>query len=357
MTNGGFPAGAEDWVEHLQQRPKDKPFFFWFAAYDGHRPWQINDKAPVYAPEQIIVPPYLVDTPVVREDLANYYHEVSRFDYYIEQVVQELRRQGVLENTLIVVASDNGRPFPRDKSRLYDSGIKTPWVVHYPALIDAPAVTPSFVSAIDLSATCLELAGIEIPETLQGRSFIPILKDPKAQVREVIFAEQNWHVYQNHSRLVRFDDHLYIKNNFPDQPNLCYESDTRYPAGKALWEAQAAGETLPHQQQIFAHPFPTEELYQVSKDPYQIRNQATHPAYAAQLDHARRLLAAWTEQTGDTIPTQPTKNRHAPPRIVDGEILPQGERTGAPHPYAEFPGAAKNASRIHHPGPIRLTAE
>lgn len=357
MTDGGRPAGAEDWVEHLQQRPKDKPFFFWFAAYDGHRAWQINDKAPVYDPDQIIVPPYLVDTPAVREDLANYYHEVSRFDYYIGQVIKELKRQGVLDNTLIVVASDNGRPFPRDKTRLYDSGIKTPWVVHYPPLIEEPATTTSFVSVIDFSATCLELAGVEVPPSIQGRSLAPILSDPEATIRDVIFAEQNWHVYLNHSRMVRFDDYLYIKNNFPDQPNLSYESDTRYPSGQALWEAQAAGETLPYQQQIFADPQPSEELYQVSKDPYQIRNQASHPAYAARLEQARRLLTMWTEQTGDTIPTNPMPNRHAPPRIVDGNILPRGERTGDPHPNAEFPGASRNAANINHPGPIRITRE
>mgnify|MGYP005853588455 CR=1 FL=1 len=354
MTPGGHPSGSEDWIELLRERPEDQPFFCWFAAYDGHRPWQINDKAPIYDPADIIVPPNMVDTQVVREDMAQYYHEVSRYDHYIGQVVAELELQGVLENTLIVVASDNGRPFPRDKTRLYDSGIKTPWVVCYPALIEKPAVTDSFISVIDFSATCLELAGIEIPDAVQGRSFTPILKNPETQVREVVFAEQNWHVYRNHSRMVRFGDYLYIKNNYPDQPNLSYESDTRYPSGKELWEAHAAGETLPWQQQVFAHPCPPEELFQVSKDPYQLRNQVEHPAYAEVLNQARGLLAAWTEQTGDTIPENPTPNRHAPPRIVDGEVLPRGQRSGPANPHAELPGAAKNATEINHPGPLRL---
>ena len=126
---------------------------------------------------------------------------------------------------MIVVAADNGRPFPRCKSRMYDSGIKTPWVVHFPELIDSPAVSSSLISAIDLSATCLELAGVKQPECVQGHSFVSILKDPKATVRDVVFAEHNWHVYRNHERMVRFGDYLYIRNNFPNQPNLCYESD------------------------------------------------------------------------------------------------------------------------------------
>ena len=128
----------------------------------------------------------MVDTEITRQDLAGYYHEVSRFDHYAGLITAELKKQGVLENTMIVVAADNGRPFPRCKSRMYDSGIKTPWVVHYPKLVPKNTVTPSFVSVIDLSATCLELAGIKRPPFIQGRSFLPILKDPKAKVREVV---------------------------------------------------------------------------------------------------------------------------------------------------------------------------
>ena len=355
MSRGVGPSGSEEWVDFVKDRPKDKPFFFWFAAYDGHRGWTINDQAPVYAPEDVIVPPYLVDTPAVREDLAQYYHEVSRYDHFIGLVTEELRQQGVLENTLIVVASDNGRPFPRDKTYLYDSGIKTPWVVHYPRLIKEPSVTDSFVSVIDLSATCLELAGIEAPAPIQGQSFTPILKDPEAVVREVVFAEHNWHVYQSHERMVRFGDYLYIKNNYPNLQNLGHESDMVYLSGKELWKAQAAGETLSHQQQIFANPCPQEQLFQVSRDPYQLWNLAEQSAYAHILGQARSLLADWTEQTGDTIPANPTPNRREPPRIVDGEIIPMGKKHGRQNPHAEFPGAASDATEINHPGPILLT--
>ena len=198
------------------------------------------------------MPPYLVDTKKTREDLASYYHEVSRFDHYVGMVVDELKRQGIFDNTLIVVAADNGRPFPRCKTRLYDSGIKTPWVVSYPKLIKKSSVSQSLLSSIDLSATCLELAGIKKPECIQGKSFLPILKNPKATVRNMVFAEQNWHVYKNHSRLVRIGNFAYIKNSYPNRINLCYESDHYYPAGKELWQAHAAGKTTPQQQQTFA---------------------------------------------------------------------------------------------------------
>ena len=353
ISSGKGPGKEEDWVELIQDRPKDKPFFFWFASTDAHRGWGINGDAPVYDNDEIVVPPYLVDTEETRKDLTGYYHEVSRFDHYVGLVTAELKKQGVLDDTLIVVSADNGRPFPRCKSRLYDSGIKTPWIVHFPKTIQSPSVTQSLISVIDLSATCLELAGVEKPECVQGQSFVSILKDPKAEVREMTFSEHNWHVYKNHERMVRFGDFVYIKNNFPDQPNLCYESDTKYPAGEELWKAHAAGKTTPAQQQVFANPCPEEELFKLSGDPDQLTNLAFNPKFADELEQARRLLGYWTEQTGDTIPENPSPNRHAPPRIEDGKIIPAGKgkvRT----PHAEMPGAARNATKINHPGPVRL---
>jgi N-sulfoglucosamine sulfohydrolase len=268
-------------------------------------------------------------------------------------VTAELKKQGVLENTMIVVAADNGRPFPRCKSRLYDSGIKTPWVVHYPNVIKKSSVTQSLVSVIDLSATCLELAGVKRPAFIQGRSFLPILNDPGGQVREVVFAEHNWHVYKNHERMVRFGNYLYIRNNFPNQPNLCYESDNHYPAGAELWKAHAAGKTSHNQFQVFANPCPPEELFHVRKDPHQLSNLFDDKKHLKNLQQARTLLAEWTKQTGDSIPENPTPNRHAPPRIEDGKILPPG-KVGKRNPHAEMPGASNNAMEVNHPGPIKI---
>jgi len=352
ITGGGGPGKEEDWVEHVQNRPKDKPFFFWFASSDAHRGWEKSEDAPDYNIDEIVVPPYMMDTEITRKDLVGYYHEVSRFDHFVGLVTAELDRQGVLDDTMIVIAADNGRPFPRCKSRLYDSGIKTPWVVHYPRIIKSSSVSKSLISVIDLSATCLELAGVDKPECIQGQSFVPILKDPTVEVRQLVFSEHNWHVYKNHERMVRFGDFLYIRNNYPNQPNLCYESDTHFPAGQELWKAHAAGKSNTQQQQISANPCPAEELFKVSEDPHQFVNLADSPDYAKTLGQARILLANWTKQTGDTIPENPTPDRHAPPRIEDGKIIPAGSsKTRSPH--AEMPGEAQNAMKINHPGPIR----
>ena len=341
ITKGGGPGKSEDWVDLVKNRPKDKPFFFWFASVDAHRDWQIAEPDRVYTNDEVIVPPYLIDSEITRKDLADYYHEVSRWDRYIGLVTEAIREQGELENTMIIVIADNGRPFPRCKSRLYDSGIKTPFVIHYPKEIEKPAVSDSLVSVIDISATVLELAGIERPEAIQGRSFLPILKDPGATVREVVFAEHNWHVYQAHERMVRFGDFLYIKNNFPERQNLVLEA-YQFPAGEDLVARHEAGETTPAQDNVFRKPCPEEEFFQVSEDPHQLNNLIGEEAFAGQLQQARELLDLWTGQTGDSVPEDPTPDRSSP------------EAGGKRNPHREFPGASKGAEQINHPGPIGM---
>ena len=338
LISKGQGMGKEgDWVQLLKDRPRDKPFFCWYASSDAHRAWNYNDEAPRYQSGEVVVPPYLIDGPKTREDLRGYYHEVSRFDYFIGEVVAELKGQGVLENTVIIVTADNGRPFPRSKTRLYDSGIKPPFIVYNPQRISS-GVTKSLVSSIDIAATVLDLAEVPSDERIQGRSFTSILSDHKATVRDVVFAEHNWHVYKNHERMVRLGDWLYIRNNFPNQQNLCAEAYGG-GAGQELLEVHQKGGLTSAQENIFWNPCPEEELYHVGKDPDQLINVAGNPEHALVLKQMNTLLADWTEQTGDTIPENPTPSR-------------EGKWKNTTH--GEMPGDASNATLINHPGPIRL---
>src|SRR5690606_37124720 len=132
-------------------------------------------KETIYDPEDIVVPPMLYDGPVTRSDLANYYHEVSRVDHYLGELIQELDRQDLLDNTYIIFMSDNGSPFPRNKSRLYDSGIKTPFIVYGPNV--AVGHNNTLVSTLDIAPTLLDLAGVAATDGTQGRSFRPVLEN------------------------------------------------------------------------------------------------------------------------------------------------------------------------------------
>ncbi|HEV59127.1 MAG TPA: twin-arginine translocation signal domain-containing protein [Phycisphaerales bacterium] len=343
VSSDSSPSGSERWVGHLRDRPKDKPFFCWFASHDAHYNWQYDDKAPRYEPQDVWVPPMLYDGPLTRGELTGYYHEVSRTDYYLGQIRKELQRQGIAENTYIVYCSDNGRPFPRCKTYLYDSGLKTPLIIRGPGVV--PGRTDALVSAIDFSATFLDLAGLPKPETVQGVSFREVLSDHRARVREVAFAERNWHVYQLHERMVRMGDWLYIWNAWPDRHNVCAESAAwSFPAAKELWDMAGKGRLTEAQRLLTRPRQPAEMLFNVKNDPYQFTNLAGDPAYGAVLERMRGLLDQWREETADTVPTNPTPDRQS----LHEMGTKQGFRRG------EFPGAQRNATAVDHPGPIRL---
>lgn len=342
ISKGKGPGKSDDWVQLLKDRPKDKPFFAWFGSADAHRDWQIDDKNHVYDPEEIEVPPFLFDGPKTRQDLADYYHEVSRTDTTMGELVAELKRQGIEDNTYVIYMTDNGRPFPRCKTRLYDSGIKSPFLMACPGKLK-PAVVESLISSIDVGPTILELAGVPLDERAQGVSFVPILEDPKATVREVAFAEQNWHVFQAHQRMVRTGDFLYIRNAFPDKLAVSMESDPTFPSGEELWEKRATGELNEDQKDIFQNPRPKEELYQVSDDTYQFTNLAGKEEFAEMMEDFRGILDDWTQATGDTVPENPTPDRQR----LDGKKFPG-------HKHQEMPGAATGATKINEPGPVKL---
>lgn len=330
ITEGGWPeepSASKDWVQLTKDRPLNKPFLFWFASVDAHRPWETSDHIQQYDPAEVMVPPYMKDDQATREDLAAYYHEISRFDDYIGQVIAVLKEQGDFENTMILVMADNGRPFKGAKTSLYDSGIKTPFVLRYPKLISPSKHSKSIVSAIDIAPTILEIAGLKIPEQVQGVSFKPILHNEKASVRDVAFAERNWHVYKSHQRLVRFKNIAYIKDNYP----------THHSSGSYnLLHDRSTGEVGNPESNS-----PIEKLFILDQDPHQITNQANNPEYRSVLLMARRLLEQWTFETGDTVPTNPT-----PDRDPD---------SGIRNPHREQPGKSEDAESILNPGPIRIT--
>lgn len=333
------PAGSENWVQHLKERPKNKPFFFWFASHDAHRDWQVNDEGRVYDPKEVSVPPYMYDGPRTREDLTGYYHEISRSDHYAGLVFEELENQGISENTYFIYLSDNGRPFPRSKTYLYQTGSRTPLIISGPNV--KAGRTQSLVSSLDLAPTILNLAGIAFPESLQGVSFLEILNNHHAVVREVAFAERNWHRYSMHERMVKMGDYLYIRNNWPNKRNLSGESDPhKYPAAQELWAKLDEGDLTQEQALITQLPQPAEQLFDLKKDPHNLTNVIHKTENMAVLAHMRLLLTKWTNETGDNIPDAPTPNK----ATLKGEPL-KWER-------GETPGETTKAYKVNHSGPV-----
>ncbi|MCW0485025.1 sulfatase family protein, partial [Gaoshiqia sediminis] len=299
--------GEDNWVRFIRERPKGKPFFFWLASHDAHRIWGADNFLITHDPDRLDVPVYFADTPETRRDMASYYNEIARFDFYIGKVRAELEKQEVLDNTLIIVMADNGRPFPRCKTRVYDSGMKTPFIVYWPhGLKEKGGLTESLISSIDIAPTILEIAGIGSPDEIQGKSFVPILENPTAEIRNAVFAEHNWHDYEAYERMIRTKDFLYVLNERPNLSNSGPADSKISATQQSLNQLRDEGELTPAQADIFMVPRSKEELFDLENDHEQILNVASLPKYQGKLVELRSWLENWQMNTGDTTPDQLT---------------------------------------------------
>lgn len=343
--------GHANWVKVLQERPRDKPFFCWFASTDAHRPWDADADwkeeiyGPKHRPEAVVVPPFLRDDAATRQDLASYYNEVTRFDYFVGRVVDELKSEGQLENTLLFLLADNGRPFPRAKTRLEDSGMKTFLVAHWPKGIISPGSSPGgLVSAIDLAPTFLAAAGLAAPDTMQGVSLLPILRHPEATVRQLAFSEHNWHDYEAHGRSVRSGNFLYVRNQRPLLASQGPADSVRSPSHQSLLAGRAAGTLTEAQADVLLAPRPGEELYDTAADPLQLHNLAKAPEQASTKAKLSALLDDWITATGDSAPEHLSKDSFD--RETGNSLkLKENEYRGTP------PGWDHRSWEINAPGP------
>jgi arylsulfatase A-like enzyme len=299
---GELASGCDQWLPILKSRPKDKPFFLWLASLDAHRPYDPGIIPKPHKLSDVQLPPYLVDIPEIRKDFASYYDEITRFDGYLGRVLDELDRQGVGDNTLVLFITDNGRPFPRDKVTLYDSGIKTPFYLRWPAVVKGGTKSSSLISSIDIAPTILDVAGVKPYKGFVGKSFLPIIKDPTTTIRDYAFAEKHWHDYDDQIRAVTTGRYKYLRNYYTDLPNTPSADGVRSPVFQKMLEMKNAGTLPPHQMGFFLHPRPAEELYDCQEDRYEINNLVNDPAYAEVLADLRKQLEAWRQRTGDKLP-------------------------------------------------------
>lgn len=345
----GNSGGHANWVKTTQDRPKNKPFFFWFAAYDAHRGWDADRQwdadryGPIHNAKDVVVPPFLVDDSATREDLASYYNEVTRFDHYIGAVVAELKGQGELDNTLIFVLADNGRPFPRAKTRIHDSGMKTALVAHWPKGIKkSGSASDSLVSAIDLAPTVLSAAGLKPTPTMQGVSMLPLLKNTAPSIRQFAFSEHNWHDYEAHGRGIRGNRFLYMKNSRPYLGLQGPADSVRSPSHLSLQAKRDAKQLTAVQSDVFLAPRPAVELYDLNADPHQLNNLAGNAEFAVQQKQLSRVLETWIDETHDSVPEEISHD------TFDRET---GKALKTKDYRRTTPGEDRNASFTNAPGP------
>lgn len=337
--------GEEQWMNLLNSRPTNKPFFLWLAPYDAHRGWSdVKEFSQPYKNSEVSVPAHLIDDTETRKDLAAYYNEITRLDQYIGILKEELERQGIAENTIIIFTSDNARAFPGNKTRLLDRGLKTPFIVSWPRGIQNKGTSvDAMVSTIDIAPTLLKLAKVDIVSSIQGVSFDRLLINSADSFRQYIFGEHNWHDYEAYERSVRTKDYLYILNKRPWFTNLGPIDGIQNPAANSLKKGRADSTLTDLQIEVFLLPRASEEFYVLADDSLQVKNQITDSTYTNQIKQLRAILSDWQLSTGDTEPDSLTPDWY---HREDGSPLPSKGIRG------EMPGASKNAARNNNKGPF-----
>ncbi len=318
-----------------------RPFFLWVGFLEPHRPYE-RGASSRHDPAAVAVPPHLADTRETRADLVRYYDEIARMDDAIGAVVAELERRRLRERTLVVFLSDNGAPFPREKGTLYDSGTRTPLIVSWPGVVPAGAVYDrGLVSTVDLAPTLLELAGIEPPAAMQGRSFRPLLTAPDSYGgRTYVYSERNWHDCDEHQRAVRTGRYKLIRTDAYTELPLCNAADIgASPAFRALRARAGAGRLTPAQRRLFEAPRARIELYDLATDPWELTNLAEDAAQAARVLELTEVLQEWMEDTDDFPAAYRVRDDHTDritgvhfstriPPLRDAELPPAEERWG-----------------------------
>jgi arylsulfatase A-like enzyme len=266
----------------LDQKPESQPFFLWANFSDPHHPWNAPERFRP-DPASLKLPAHWPDLPGVRDQLADYCAEVNRLDETISQVVQVLTQRGVLENTLLVFAGDNGAALPHGKGSLYDPGSNVPFFVRWPGAIAPGSESHALLSGEDLAPTLLEAAGVKPPARMTGVSFLSLLKGEPHTPRRHVFVERGPHgsapvtVGMSNSgydlsRAVRSDRYKFIYNCTPWIPYGPVDS-----AGGAAWKemqlANTEGRLAPGMvATYFTQPRPVYELYDLETDPSELNN-------------------------------------------------------------------------------------
>ncbi len=290
-------AGAEERAQAFIAEKHDAPFFIDIAFGETHRRGKgfapPPDGEPKTDPRYVKPPEPFPDTPVTRQDMAEYIDSARTLDKKMGVVFDALAENGLADNTLVICTTDHGLAFPRMKCHLTDHGIGVMLILRGPGGFDSGKVVDGLVSQIDLFPTICELAEIEPPAWLQGTSVLPLVRGDADDIRDAIFAEVNYHCCYEPQRAIRTKRWKYIK---------------RYDTAKhwALANCDdSISKTFMMEHDWRSHPVQSERLYDLVFDASEAHNIARNPKYERVLGEMRDRLEQWRAETNDPAFMQP----------------------------------------------------
>ncbi len=272
---------------------ENQPFFSQIQLLVTHRgDWWEEISAQSADPvdtAEIVLPPYLADHPIVKEDWARYLDQMEYMDHEVGLILDELEAKGLADNTIIIFIGDNGRCNLRGKGYLHDSGLRIPLIV-WGKGVPQGRVEDALVDVTDMSASVLKLAGAELPDYLTGTPFI----NTAHQEKEYIYAARDlWDEVMEKSRAITGKRYKYIRHDHPQIPFDARQAYLEFyrPALHVMRDLQKEGKLTPEQSFFLAPHKPEEELYDLQNDPHELENLADSEEHREILQELRATLA------------------------------------------------------------------
>ena len=292
-----------------------RPFFLMANSHDPHRPFYGNDREEWYSktdppavppshtfdPSEVVVPAFLPDIPEVRLEIAEYYSSVRRCDDTAGRLLDVLDETGVADDTLVMFLSDNGMAFPFAKTNCYLNSTRTPWLARWPKVIQAGCVDDThFVSGVDFMPTVLDAVGIDVPEGVDGHSFLPVLHGEKQENRKLVFTQFHQTSARRNfpMRCVQNKRFGYIFNPWSNGERAFRNESQSGRTWKAMEVAAEQDDAIASRNRLFSYRV-LEEFYDFENDPDALHNLIDDPKYASEIDKLRDALELWMAEFDD----------------------------------------------------------
>ena len=355
---------AANFNDFLNQKPKDKPFFFWYGGQEPHREYEEGSgKAAGLSEKNLLVPSFLPNADLVKSDLLDYALEIKWFDTQLGKILQILKEAGELDNTIIVVTADNGMAFPYAKANLQEYGTHVPLAIAGPMITGKNRKIDDLISLIDLAPTFLDVAGIEHFEGISGKTLMPIFKSPKSgyidATRKYVFSGRERHTHARPdnlgypARAIRSKEYLYIKNfkteRWPlgDPAPEISTSTTGVKGMKPILEGYEDIDDSPTKtfmikekisyQSLFKIGFKkrdSEQLYDIKKDPFCLND-------LSKSKKTKPILQKLSRELEEKLIDQKD-----PRMTANGDIFDSYPRFGAMRPFDGFKKQGKYNTKL-----------
>jgi N-sulfoglucosamine sulfohydrolase len=291
-----------------------KPFCLLLNIADPHKPFYAEgnrgDTVPdqnvptkVFTPEEVPVPGFLPDDPVVRKELSHYYSSVRRADDSLGMILAALKASGEDENTVIIFLSDHGMPLPFAKTQLYHHSTRTPLMIRWPGVTKPGAVDDTnMISTVDLLPTLLDIVGMAKPDGFDGRSFAPLLKGEPQDGRDMVFKsyDENAGGQRTPMRAVQTKDFVYIFNPWSNGTRVMTGATAGTSTCRQMRVLAKTNEQVAGRIDLFDHRVP-EEAYEVSYDPDALTNLIDKPEHAKQVAALEKAMEDWMVRVKDPL--------------------------------------------------------